>query len=185
MDWYISWVSQQPLLSAAIQFGILGTLGEIISHTIRNKRVGLPNTTLEMLGKMFAWALLGIVIKYGFTAMKGSVLNLLEYGLLPEFCREGIGWAFSVSVMTNVFFGPQMMYFHRIEDNIILRRWSFTGIGTALKTLLWFWIPAHTVTFLLPAEYQIGLAAAWSIALGIILGLSIKEETGRWKRDIT
>jgi hypothetical protein len=73
-----------------------------------------------------------------------------------------------------VFFGPQMMYFHRVEDNLILRRWSFAGIETALKTLVWFWIPAHTVTFALPKEYQIGLAALWSVALGIILGLSIK-----------
>jgi hypothetical protein len=175
MDWYISWVTEQPLMSAAIQFGILGTLGEIISHTIRTKHPGMPNKPLEMLGKLFAWALLGIVIKYGFVGMKGMVLNLLEHGLLPEFCRSGFGWAFSVSVVTNVFFGPQMMFFHRVEDNIILRRWSFAGIETALKTLIWFWIPAHTVTFLLPVEFQIGLAAFWSIALGIILGLSIKR----------
>ncbi len=174
MDWYISWVTSQPLTSAAIQFGILGTLGEIISHTLRTKKPGLPNTPLEMLGKMLAWALLGIVIKYGFTMMKGAVLALIEHGLLPGFCADGIGWAFSVSVFTNVFFGPQMMYFHRVEDNLILRRWSFAGIETALKTLVWFWIPAHTVTFALPKEYQIGLAALWSIALGIILGLSIK-----------
>ncbi|MCZ7557846.1 MAG: hypothetical protein M5R41_15720 [Bacteroidia bacterium] len=175
MNWYISWVTEQPMLSAAIQFGILGTLGEIISHTLRSKKIGLPNTPLEMFGKMLAWALLGIVIKYGFTGMKGMVLNLLEHGMLPEFCRDGFGWAFSVSVVTNVFFGPQMMYFHRVEDNLILRRWSFAGIETALKTLVWFWIPAHTVTFLLPTEFQIGLAALWSIALGIILGLSIRR----------
>ncbi len=174
MHWYITWVTEQPMLSAAIQFGIFGTLGEVISHTLRTKKLGLPNSALEMLGKMLAWALLGIIIKYGFTMMKGAVLNLLEHGLLPAFCAEGFGWAFSVSVVTNVFFGPQMMYFHRVEDNLILRRWSFAGIEKALKTLVWFWIPAHTVTFLLPVEYQIGLAAAWSIALGIILGLSVK-----------
>jgi hypothetical protein len=37
-------------------------------------------------------------------------------------------------------------------------------------SLLWFWIPAHSVTFALPKPYQIGLAAIWSVALGIILG---------------
>ena len=175
MDWYISWVSENPLLSAAVQFGLLGTFGEILSHILRTKKVGLPNSPLEMAGKLLAWALLGVVIKYGFTMMKGSVLALIEHGMLPAFCADGIGWAFSVSVITNVFFGPQMMYFHRVEDNIILRRWEFAGIETALKTLVWFWIPAHTVTFLLPKEFQIGLAAIWSIALGIILGLSIKK----------
>ncbi|PLX30664.1 MAG: hypothetical protein C0600_07755 [Ignavibacteria bacterium] len=176
MDWYISWVTSQPLTSAAIQFGILGTLGEIISHTLRTKKIGVPNSPLEMLGKMFAWALLGIIIKYGFTMMKGAVVALIDHNLLPAFCASGIGWAFSVSVITNVFFGPQMMYFHRVEDNLILRRWSFEGIETALKTLVWFWIPAHTVTFALPKEFQIGLAALWSVALGIILGLSIKPK---------
>ena len=175
MEWYINWVSANPLFSAALQFGILGTLGEILSYVMRTRRFGLPNSVLEMLAKVLGWALLGVVIKYGFVAMKGAVLNLLDYGLLPEFCSTGIGWAFSVSVVMNIFFGPQMMYFHRVEDNLILRRWDFTGIETALKTLVWFWIPAHTVTFLLPKEFQIGLAALWSVALGIILGLSIKK----------
>lgn len=176
MDWYVQWVTSQPMASAAVQFGILGTLGEVVSHTLRTGKIGLPNKPLEMLGKLLAWALLGVVIKYGFTMMKGAVLALIEHGLLPGFCSEGIGWAFSVSVITNVFFGPQMMYFHRVEDNLILRRWNFTGIETALKTLIWFWIPAHTITFALPKEFQIGLAAIWSVALGVILGLSIKKE---------
>lgn len=177
MDWYISWVTDQPLTSAAIQFGILGTMGEIISHTFRTRKVGIPNTPLEMLGKVLAWALLGIVIKYGFTMMKGAVAALIDHNLLPAFLSTGIGWAFSVSVFTNVFFGPQMMYFHRVEDNLILRRWSFAGIENALKTLVWFWIPAHTVTFALPKEFQIGLAAVWSVVLGIILGLSIAPQS--------
>jgi len=177
MDWYISWVTDQPLTSAAIQFGILGTLGEIISHTIKTKKIGIPNSPLEMLGKVLAWALLGIVIKYGFTMMKGAVAALIEHSLLPGFLASGLGWAFSVSVFTNVFFGPQMMYFHRVEDNIILRRWSFAGIENALKTLVWFWIPAHTVTFALPKEFQIGLAAVWSVVLGVILGMSIKPQS--------
>lgn len=175
MDWYITWVTNQPMTSAAIQFGILGTLGEIISHTLRTKKFGLPNSPLEMLGKMLAWALLGIVIKYGFTMMKGAVIVLVEHGMLPGAFASGLAFAFAASVLTNVFFGPQMMYFHRVEDNLILRRWSFAGIETALKTLVWFWIPAHTVTFALPKEFQIGLAAVWSVALGIILGLSIKK----------
>lgn len=38
-----------------------------------------------------------------------------------------------------------------------------------LKTIPFFWIPAHTVTFLLPAEYRVLAAAFLSIALGGIL----------------
>jgi hypothetical protein len=65
-----------------------------------------------------------------------------------------------------------MMLFHRLEDNLILRRGDFDGMAPALWTLVWFWIPAHTLTFSLPPEFQVGLAAVWSLALGLILGLA-------------
>lgn len=174
VDFYVQSVQNHPITTAAIQFAILGSFGEILSASIRKKRIALPCTTSQMLLKVLAWALLGIIIKYGFAGMKGFTLALLEHNLLPQLFATGIGWAFSVSVLTNIFFGPQMMLFHRIEDNLILRSWSFDGIKTAWWTLLWFWIPAHTVTFALPREYQIGLAALWGVVLGLILGLSKK-----------
>jgi hypothetical protein len=68
-----------------------------------------------------------------------------------------------------------MMLFHRLEDNLILRRRGFDGMAPALWTLAWFWIPAHTLTFSLPGDYQVGLAALWSLALGVILGLRPKH----------
>ena len=40
------------------------------------------------------------------------------------------------------------------------------------KTIPFFWIPAHTVTFLLPPEYRVFVAALLSIALGLILALA-------------
>lgn len=170
MDAYTAWVTQNPLLSAAIQFAILGTLGEVLSYSLQQKRPAIPCTWLQLAGKVLAWALLGIVIKYGFAGMKGFTQALLEHHLLPEFFGQGFGWALAVSVFTNTFFGPQMMAFHRMEDNLILRRKGFEGITRAWWTLVWFWIPAHTITFLLPADLQIGLAALWSLVLGVILG---------------
>lgn len=175
MSGYVIWVTENPIFSAAIQFAVLGTLGEIISASFRKRRPALPGDFLQVLGKIVAWALLGIIIKYGFTGMKGFTRALLEHGLLPQFMNAGIGWAFAVSVLTNLLFGPQMMFFHRLEDNLILWRWDMRGLTSAWWTLLWFWIPAHTVTFSLPTEYQIGLAALWSVVLGIILGLSKKS----------
>jgi hypothetical protein len=172
MESYIQWVQNNPLLSAAVQFGILGTIGEIISCSIRAKRFALPGKSYQVMAKILAWALLGIVIKYGFAGMKGFTRALLDHQMLPAIFDSGIGWAFAVSVLTNIFFGPQMMFFHRLEDNLILWKWNLDGLTTAWWTLLWFWIPAHTVTFSLPTEYQIGLAAIWSLVLGLILGLS-------------
>jgi hypothetical protein len=171
---YLQWVREDPLFSAAIQFAILGTLGELISSSLRQKRFALPCNGMQLAGKILAWALLGIIIKYGFTGMKGFTKALLEHNLLPQFMADGIGWAFAVSLMTNVFFGPQMMFFHRLEDNLILWEWNMKGLTRAWWTLIWFWIPAHTITFSLQPDYQIGLAAIWSLVLGLILGLSKK-----------
>ena len=171
---YISWVTNYPLISAAIQFAILGTLGEILAFTLQNKRFGIPCTWKQLLAKVFAWALLGIIIKYGFAGMKGFTRALIDHKLLPVILDSGIGWAFATSVFTNIFFGPQMMAFHRIEDNLILGNKGFKGITRAWWSLIWFWIPAHTITFLLPVNYQIGLAALWSFVLGIILAATKK-----------
>ena len=176
METYIAWVKSYPLLSAAIQFAILGTLGEYISHLLRTKNAAGFCSLPELVGKVFAWAILGVVIKYGFAGMKGFVNALLEHGMFPALFAEGVGYAFAVSVTTNLLFGPQMMLFHRVEDNLVLRKWNFTGIEKAWKTLIWFWIPAHTVTFSLPVHFQIGLAALWSVALGVIMGFFKRRE---------
>jgi hypothetical protein len=104
--------------------------------------------------------------------MKAFVDGLIAHRLLPEAPHGSVLWALMVSVLTNLLFGPQMMFFHRLEENLIMWRWDTSGLKKAWMTLLWFWIPAHTVTFSLPENYQIGLAALWSVALGIIMGLS-------------
>ncbi|MDT8287685.1 MAG: hypothetical protein RQ748_11290 [Elusimicrobiales bacterium] len=64
-------------------------------------------------------------------------------------------------------------------DNAIDGRRNWAGIDKALLSLLWFWVPAHTVTFMLPEDFRIGLAAVWSLALGIILGFYGARGAGR------
>ncbi len=171
-DSYINFVLSNPLLSAAIQFAVLGTLGELLSFSFIKKKLALPCNLWQLIAKIIAWAVLGIIIKYGFAGMKGFTSALLEHKLLPQVFATGIGWAFAVSVLTNLFFGPQMMFFHRLEDNLIMWERNYAGLTKAWWTLIWFWIPAHTITFSLPLAYQIGLAALWGMILGIILGLS-------------
>jgi len=169
---YTDWVASNPLLSAMIQFAILGTLGEIMSFSLRQKKVAIPSSWWQLILKMLAWAVLGMLIKLSFTGMKGFALALIEHGFLPLSFNDDLGWALTVSVLTNLLFGPQMMAFHRLEDNLIMRQKGFSGIQRSWWTLIWFWIPAHTLTFLLPADLQIGLAALWSLVLGLIMGLT-------------
>ncbi len=169
---YTVWVSQNPFVSAFLQFMLLGFLGELLPHWIRKKSLYLPFTRTQSLGKLLAWGLLGLLVKLGFLMMKGAAGAIMAIGLLPAFFAAGIGQAFLISVVTNLFFGPQMMFFHRLEDNLILRERNWAGLEKAWWTLIWFWIPAHTVTFALPADLQIGLAALWSVVLGLIMGFS-------------
>ncbi|MBN1866247.1 hypothetical protein JW916_03035 [Candidatus Sumerlaeota bacterium] len=173
-EFYVGWVGRSPLVSAAIQFAVLGTLGEIVSLSLSKRRFTLPCGPARMILKVVAWAILGVFVKYGFTGMKGFAEALFSHGMLPGFVESGWGRAFVLSLLLNTFFGPHVMFFHRLEDCLILWRWDFRGISRALWALLWFWIPAHTITFALPATFQLGLAAVWSFALGIIMGFSKK-----------
>ena len=50
------------------------------------------------------------------------------------------------------------------------RMWNFVF----KKTIPFFWIPAHTITFLLPETFQVLFAALLSVALGVLLSLKKK-----------
>ncbi|HPT73146.1 MAG TPA: hypothetical protein PLE74_12800 [Candidatus Cloacimonadota bacterium] len=78
--------------------------------------------------------------------------------------------AFAKSVLVNLQFGLFLVLFHRVLDNLFLPQKNWGHLDKALYTLLWFWIPAHTITFMLPVDFQIGLAALWSVVLGLLLG---------------
>lgn len=168
MDKYLDFVKTYPLISSFIHFAILGFLGEVVSYSLRKKLKNIGNT-FQIILKILAWGVLGIIIKMGFTGCKGSLKALIESGLFFDLKEGTFLYAFFLSSLTNIFFGPQMMLFHRLEENLIMGKKDFRGIEFSLLSLLWFWIPAHTFTFLLPKDFQIGIAALWSIVLGIIL----------------
>ena len=99
-----------------MQFAILGPMGEVVAASILKKRLVLPCSPLKMLEKVLAWAILGVVIKYGFVGMKGFTKALLEYRtasgvpmpLLPAWFSSGVGLAFATSVFTNLLFGKPL-----------------------------------------------------------------------------
>jgi ABC-type phosphate/phosphonate transport system permease subunit len=47
-------------------------------------------------------------------------------------------------------------------------QWSFVF----KKTIPFFWYPAHTITFLLPQNFQVLFAAFLGVALGVILSIA-------------
>jgi len=171
MNWYIELVKAHPILTAIVQFAILGTLGEIISKWIVQKSFKYPFSFALTLWKMVVWSILAVGIKYAFVGINGFVIALMEHGLLPLMENGSIGFAFAKSVLVNLQFGLFLVIFHRVLDNLVLKVKNWKNLDKGMLSLLWFWIPAHTVTFSLPPDYQIGLAALWSVALGFILGI--------------
>jgi len=168
MSWYIELVTAQPIITAIIQFAVLGTLGDAISHWIVERKIFSPYDLKTLILKIIEWSILAVMIKYAFIGFHGFVESLIDNNYLPQL--EGIGKSFAISTSMNLQFGPLLVITHRLMDNFIAGKQNWKNIDKGFYSLLWFWIPAHTVTFILPKEFQIGLAALWSLALGIILG---------------
>ena len=104
-----------------------------------------------------------------------------------------LGIAFCVSVLMNTIFAPVMMTFHKCTDIHILKNggtvrgllrpmkmteclkainWDVQWGLVFKKTIPLFWYPAHTITFILPANLQVLFAALLGVALGLILALA-------------
>lgn len=165
---YVAWVHQMPIISAMIQFAILGTLGEIVSKWIVKKSFKYPFSFAITLWKMVVWAILAIGIKYAFIGHAGMIDYLVEKNMLPQLSK--FAKALAISISMNAQFGLLLVIMHRVLDNLVEKHKNWSGLDKSMYSLVWFWIPAHTVTFLLPDAYKIGMAAVWSVALGLILG---------------
>ena len=176
MNWYVSLVTQYPIPTAMVQFAVLGPLGDILSKWLIKKKVHFPFGVGILLLKMAEWAFLAVCIKYAFVGFNGFVDGLIKHSLLPQL--GGVGRAFAVSAFMNLQFGPFLVIAHRLLDNAIAGKRNWDNLGKGFLSLLWFWIPAHTVTFSLARPYQIGLAAVWSIVLGAILGFYNRPKQG-------
>lgn len=64
--------------------------------------------------------------------------------------------------------------FKKIEVANLLKNlnWEVHWHLVLKKTIPLFWIPAHTLTFLLPSEYRVLFAALLGIVLGVILSFA-------------
>ena len=174
MNSYVELVKEYPIYSAMIQFAVLGTLGDVFSKWMQKGHVFSPYKWYVVLLKMLEWAIIAITIKYAFVGIQGFVDSLVSHNLLPELGK--FGRAFTVSVAMNLQYGLFLVVFHRFLDNVIAQQKNWKNIDKGMLSLVWFWIPAHTITFMLDRPYQIGLAAVWSIVLGFILGYYNREQ---------
>jgi Mpv17 / PMP22 family. len=198
MDSFISMTAASPLIMSFLKFAVLATIGECIALRITTGVYNRPG--FGIAPKFVLWGLLGVACKLVFSiygAGTPSLLRELGFALSPDRAAWGFGHsflaAFSISVLLNTLFAPILMVGHKIGDIHIERtggtlagffsrpdmaalfnavNWDSMWSFVLKKTVPMFWIPAHTITFLLPAHFQVLFAAVLSIALGVILAFA-------------
>jgi hypothetical protein len=182
IETFLSFVKEYPLISSAIQVGILGMIGELVAIRIRTKKwYFFGPGPKKIVAKIVVWAFLGVTFKYAFVGFFGFLDALIDQGMWFAHAESHLFLrAVSVSVFANIIFGPVMILFHRLCDNVIEKKpMDWNSLAKAWTTLIWFWIPAHTITFSLPSHLQVGLAALWALALGVMLGYFAREKKGK------
>lgn len=181
---------QYPYIMGFLKTSILATMGELLASRIAK---GHYFSRKGVVARFIVWGILGMGFVLMFKVFASGVLGAMDSGLILSF--EGDSFlvnlyrAFMISLIMNLIFAPTFMILHRITDtyidlhNLGTKRitvktivnnidWSnFFGF-IVIKTIPFFWIPAHTITFMLPENYRVLMAGFLSIALGLILTLS-------------
>jgi len=178
------WQMVRGMLPKMFIWGILGVLIVMMFSIYADGVTGAINKGLLWTGSTAGGS--------GTAAAPGLVAG----GFLAKLLR-----AFYISAIMNLTFAPVFMASHRITDTWIDARFArekvagnVTGkvagkgitVSKAIATIDWggfmkfvvgktiplFWIPAHTITFLLPDTYKVIFAASLSIVLGLILSIA-------------
>lgn len=185
-----------PYIMGFIKVSILATMGELLALRIATGNYKKP---VGILYKFIVWGFLGMGFVIAFDLFANGVTGSMKKGLLPSGVPNTFSakllFAFFTSSFMNIIFGPTFMTLHRLTDTYIdLGQGEFSKIKKVklkavtdkidwhgfmsfviFKTIPIFWIPAHTITFLLPGEYRVLMAAFLSLALGIILASSRRK----------
>ncbi len=186
-----------PQLMGFFKFALLATSGELLSRRIKSGKWSFKG--INILTRAFVWGIIGFMITYVFPLFSAGTIALVDKGLLPAFSDNfrpfgenfplfrTITISFWTSLLTNIVFGFEMMIFHRLTDTLIeegrfWKKWNVVEtwkkidwksiFGFVLPSIFWFWLPMHTITFSLPKEYQVLMASALGIALGMILSIA-------------
>ena len=187
------------MVTSFLKFAVLATFGEVIGLRIRTGNY--IQKGFGLIPRAIVWGVLGLTIKLAFVIFGAGTPAFLSYLGLKDAATAmqsaltpmKVLVAFSISATMNIIYAPIMMTFHKITDTHIVnnggtiagffRPIKFGEIVTNLnwnvqwnfvfkKTIPFFWIPAHTITFLLPPEFQVLFAAILGIVLGVLLALA-------------
>jgi hypothetical protein len=198
-QFYIDSNTAHPILMGMLKFALLATTGDLIG--LRIKTGNYFEKGFGIIPHAVVWAFLGATIVFAFKIFSLGTPVCLECLGVPGAVASMKGGftllkllsAFSISVCLNLAYAPVMMTFHKITDtHISMNHGSLRSLITPIpfakilsginwnvqwnfvykKTIPLFWIPAHSITFLLPGHLQVLFAAILGIVLGIILAVA-------------
>ena len=202
-EWYSTFNATHGMVMSFLKFCILSTLGEMLGCRISTGKYVTP--TFGVLPRMVVWGFLGMGINMAMIIFsKGTPMfmqymgmtNAVEAFTADSFSMDKLWVALAVSVAMNTIFAPVFMTFHKVTDaHIAAHGGSLKALVTPIpmaerldtlnwqaqwgfvfrKTIPFFWYPAHTITFLLPAEQRVLFAALLGIVLGVLLAVSVKK----------
>jgi len=198
-EFFVRFSTEWAFTASFIKFALLATMGEILGSRIRTG-IYLP-AGFGLIPRAIVWGFLGMTVKAAFMIFGNGVPSIIEHLGMAGTASIMAGpvtppkilLAFCISFFLNIFYAPLLMVTHRISDLHIASahggkgrffrmpdvaqmlasvEWKSMWGFVLKKTIPFFWIPAQTVTFLLPQEFQILFAALLSTILGVILALS-------------
>lgn len=198
-SFYVKYNAEHGMITSFIKFAVLATFGEALGLRIRTG--GYNYKGFGLIPRAIVWGFLGLTIKLAFVVFAAGTPAFLAYmGIKSALVAiQGIlTWekvlvAFSISTAMNLIFAPVMMTLHKITDTHILNNGGTIGgflkpvrFGQIMaginwrvqwdfvfkKTIPFFWIPAHTITFLLPSDFQVLFAAVLGVVLGVLLAIA-------------
>jgi hypothetical protein len=185
---FVALTTAHPYLMGFIKFFILASMGDWLGVRIVMGDWVKPKGAVY---KSILWGIFGMGITLSFTIFNAGANAALANGLLPG-NGSPIVSAFFTSLIMNFTFGITLMGVHRFTDTYIDLYFSNGAKPTAdeviknmgldnlikfvyAKTLPFFWVPAHTIVFMLPPVYRVLAAAALGIALGGILSFAKRK----------
>ena len=189
---FINITTEFPYMMGFIKTMILASMGEML---VRRIKTGSYFGDPGLFMKAVVWGFLGMVFVFVFPLFDGGIRSIFSNRVLFEnsFLNTFI-YALLVSMSMNILFAPTFMMFHRVTDayinlskgklkeiiklplNDVIESIDFKFFFSfvVIKTIPLFWIPAHTITFMLPPVYRVLMASYLSIALGVLLTLKRK-----------
>lgn len=201
-DAYIVFNAEHGMVMSFLKFAILSTTGELLG--LRISTGVYYRKGFGVLPRALVWGLLGLGINMAFIVFSSGVPVFLEYlgvkntaaVMAGALTLEKVGIALMISVVLNSIFAPVFMTLHKVTDTHILATggtmkglFSPIPVGKILQEMNWkvqwefvfkktiplFWYPAHTITFLLPAEMRVLFAALLGVVLGVFLAVAARK----------